>query len=116
MRFGFERTLKDLSRWNAVVARNRTATHLSFPLRTPKQRLKMDSSADFINHLRLKSDLQKKMEELDPKLKEPPPEEKDKKERKADEEDKSQTTLKEVKKKRNETAKHRARQVKEKYS
>ncbi|XP_032678245.1 U3 small nucleolar RNA-associated protein 14 homolog A-like isoform X2 [Odontomachus brunneus] len=107
MRFGFERTLKDLSRWNAIVAKNRTATHLTFPLRTPKQKLKIDSPADFINHLRFKSDLQRKLEELDPKLKEPLPQEKEKRD---NEEEKSQMTLKDMKKKRSETAKYRAQQ------
>ncbi|XP_032688079.1 U3 small nucleolar RNA-associated protein 14 homolog A-like isoform X2 [Odontomachus brunneus] len=106
MRFGFECTLKDLSRWDAIVAKNRTATHLTFPLKTPKQKLKIDSPADFINHLRFKSDLQQKLEELNPKLEDSPPEE----ERRDNEEEKFKMRLKDMKKKRSETAKYRAQQ------
>lgn len=110
MRFGFERTLKDLSRWDAIVARNRTATQLFYPLRYPKSKRERDNPADFISRLRLKPDLQRKMEELDPKLKEPPVEEKDNKKEEKDDK-KSEITLRNMRKKRNETAQRRARQV-----
>lgn len=113
MRSGFERTLKDLSRWNAIVARNRTSTQLSFPLRTPKQKLKIDPVTEYLNGFRLKSNLQQKLEALEPKPKEPPPKANDDKEGEKNDESKSQLTLEEMKLKRNEAARLRAQQVKE---
>ncbi|EFN89503.1 U3 small nucleolar RNA-associated protein 14 homolog A [Harpegnathos saltator] len=109
MKFGFERTLKDLGKWNAIVARNRTATQLSFPLNTSKKKLKINPLTEFSNGFRLKSNLQQKLEALEPKPKElSTKENSDNKDEKKEERNKM--TLEDVKTRRNKLARLRAQQ------
>lgn len=98
---GFESTKKEVGKWGAVIAKNRTADHLFFPLNTPKETLKDAPSTEFLKRFRLKSDLQKKIEEVDPKPQESP----------AEERDHYQMMREEVVLKRKEAARLRAQQV-----
>lgn len=100
-RVGFDNVLKDLARWNAVVAANRAAAHLYFPLKTPKESVVDTTSDEYVKRSKLKSDLEKKLEELDPKPQEPPVENKDK----------YQKSLEEVVEERKKAARFRAQQV-----
>lgn len=98
---GFENTKKDLEKWNAVIAKNRTADNLFFPLNAPVEKKKKAASIEFLKRFRLKSDLQKKLEEIDPVPQEPP----------VEEEDKYKMTLEEISLKRKEMARFKAQQV-----
>ena len=95
---GFENTKKELKQWNAIVSKNRTAEMLSFPLRkNSKNEVKRDN---FISRYRLRSELEKALDELEP-------------EKKVEEEkvDEFPLTLEEIIQKRKEAAKIRAQQV-----
>ncbi|XP_014471605.1 PREDICTED: U3 small nucleolar RNA-associated protein 14 homolog A [Dinoponera quadriceps] len=104
----FDHVKKDLHKWDAVVARNRTATHLSFPLATFKKKGKNKPIPHFLDGLRLKSELQRKLEALEEEVESTveklAPEEKD------EVKDKPELTLEEMKLKRHEAARLRAQQ------
>lgn len=59
----FEGVKKQLNRWDAVVTSNRASNQLSFPL----SNVKLESNKNFAE-FRLKTDLQKELEELEPKV------------------------------------------------
>ena len=60
---GFEKTKKDLARWNGIVARNRTIGHIKFPLIQPS--LKMDPQYEMTKRCVIKSELEKEFEKLE---------------------------------------------------
>ncbi|KAF2883321.1 hypothetical protein ILUMI_22823 [Ignelater luminosus] len=59
----FEGVKKQLDRWDAVVTSNRASNQLSFPL----PNVKLEDNKNF-TEFRLKTDLQKELEELEPKV------------------------------------------------
>lgn len=61
---GYEQTKKKVGRWDSVVARNRTVDFVSFPLKTFSS--KLQPTDDFLSKLKLKSQLEKELEEVDP--------------------------------------------------
>ncbi|XP_050348045.1 U3 small nucleolar RNA-associated protein 14 homolog A [Nymphalis io] len=61
---GYEQTKNKVGRWDPVVARNRTVDFVSFPLNNFSS--KMQPTADFLSKLKLKSSLEKELEEIDP--------------------------------------------------
>lgn len=101
---GYDNVKKELRKWDAIVAKNRSANHLFFPLNTPTKLLKISATTAFLQNYIGKTDLQKKLEELDPEKTKKPPEE-------TKEKDNYQMTLEEVKLKRKEAARFRAQQV-----
>ncbi|XP_033229808.1 U3 small nucleolar RNA-associated protein 14 homolog A [Belonocnema kinseyi] len=94
---GFENTKKDLQKWNAVVAKNRTAESISFPLNQPPMRL--EPTNEYLKTFRLQSDLEKKLSAVEPV-----------KENLNEEEDELELTLEEILQRRAEAAKFRAQQ------
>lgn len=65
---GYEKAKKKLSRWNAVVTRNRATDHMSFPLKQDSKALQMiDGPASNYSHFVIKSELAVALEALDPK-------------------------------------------------
>ncbi|XP_043278715.1 U3 small nucleolar RNA-associated protein 14 homolog B [Venturia canescens] len=94
---GYENTVKDLRAWNAIVARNRTAETLTFPLTQSTGRL--PTTNEFVKRFRLQSELEKELEKLEPPK--PIVEEKV---------DEFPLTLEEIMQKRKEAAKFRAQQ------
>ncbi|XP_020287333.1 U3 small nucleolar RNA-associated protein 14 homolog A isoform X2 [Pseudomyrmex gracilis] len=101
---GFENTKKDLQKWNAIIAKNRTADHLSFPLKHIGK-IKESPTAEFLKRFRVKSDLMTKLEEID---KENGIQTEEKEEENPEE--KFKVTMKELILKRKEAAKQRAQQ------
>ncbi|CAH2231605.1 jg14327 [Pararge aegeria aegeria] len=67
---GYEETKKKVGRWDPVVARNRTVDYVSFPIKHFPS--KLQPTNDFLSKLKLKSPLEKELEEIDP-----PPESKE---------------------------------------
>lgn len=61
---GYEQTKNKLGRWNPVVARNRTVDFVSFPIKSFSN--KLQPTGDFLSKLKLKSTLEKELEEVDP--------------------------------------------------
>lgn len=99
---GFDETKKELDKWNGVIARNRTAEHLSFPS-NHAAKIKNSPTVEFLKRFRLKSDLMKKLEEVDPSVQFPAVEE--------EKEEKYTVTMEEMILKRKEAARLRALQV-----
>lgn len=98
-----------MNKWDSVVARNRTAEQLSFPLKRLTA-IKDHSSTipKFLRGFNTKSDLMKKFEELDPTLLYPPEKEEEK-------DNVYKMTLEEIKERRKEAARLRAQQVQKNY-
>ncbi|XP_015603966.1 U3 small nucleolar RNA-associated protein 14 homolog A [Cephus cinctus] len=94
---GFENVKKDLNKWNGIVARNRTAEKLTFPLRQPS--MKVDGSTAFIQRFRIQSELEKELAALEPKQEKP-----------EEKEEEFPLTLEEILQRRQETARFRAQQ------
>ena len=94
---GFENTKKELSKWTGIIARNRTAASISFPL--SQTSMKLQPTDKYVKQFRLKSDLEKELEALEP---EKVPEE---------EKNEFELTLEEILERRREAAKFRAQQV-----
>lgn len=94
---GFENTKKELGKWSGIIARNRTAASVSFPL--SQMSMKLVPTEEFTKKFRLQSELEKKLAELDPP-KEPEPEK-----------DQFPLTLEEILERRREAAKFRAQEV-----
>ncbi|KAG7188089.1 hypothetical protein KM043_015939 [Ampulex compressa] len=61
---GFENTQKEISKWNAIIARNRTVDKIKFPLNSPSMRLQ--PSDEFVKKFRIQSELEKELAELEP--------------------------------------------------
>lgn len=61
---GYEETKKRVGRWDPVVARSRTVDYVSFPIKHVSS--KLEPTADFLTKFKLKSDLEKELEELEP--------------------------------------------------
>ncbi|KAK9719053.1 hypothetical protein QE152_g22883 [Popillia japonica] len=59
-------TKTQLNRWEPVVTSNRVSTNLSFPLKNPN--FKYKEARDFMSNWVLKSNLQKELEKLEPKV------------------------------------------------
>ncbi|XP_043493693.1 U3 small nucleolar RNA-associated protein 14 homolog A isoform X1 [Polistes fuscatus] len=96
---GFEKTQKEVSKWNGVISHNRVAEKVYFPLN--KLSTKADSISKMVKRFTLQSDLEKKLAELKPI---PEPEEIEEKE------DKVAMTLEEIVERRKEAAHMRALQ------
>lgn len=62
----YESTKTQLNRWEPVVTSNRVSTNLSFPLKNPN--FKYKEARDFMSNWVLKSNLQKELEKLEPKV------------------------------------------------
>lgn len=103
---GYDNVKKDLSKWNGIIARNRIADQLSFPLKRTAEVKNFNASKtpDFLKGFKTKSDLMKKFEEVDPSLLYPPAEEEEK-------DNKYKMTKEEMILKRREVARLRAQQV-----
>lgn len=99
---GFDETKKELGKWNSIIARNRTAEYLSFPL-NHAAKIKNSPTVEFLKRFRLKSDLMKKLEEIDPSVEFPTIEE--------EKEDNYKVTMEDMILKRKEAARRRALQV-----
>lgn len=63
---GYEETKKKVGRWDPVVARNRTVDFVSFPIKHFPS--KLQPTNDYLSKLKLKSPLEKELEEVDPPL------------------------------------------------
>lgn len=101
---GYEKNRFLFDRWEAFVTSNRAQAHQVFPLNSDeKLTVEAKEAAKFTSQWKYKSDLQKELEKLDPKVEEYHIE---------DENDKNEfpLTLKELKEKRKEAAKLRAHQ------
>lgn len=61
---GYEQAKKKVGRWDSVVARNRTVDYVTFPIKTFST--KLQPTDDFLSKLKLKSPLEKELEEIDP--------------------------------------------------
>ncbi|XP_012149194.1 U3 small nucleolar RNA-associated protein 14 homolog A [Megachile rotundata] len=94
---GFENIKKEVKKWNAIITRNRTAEALQFPLHQPS--MKLEPSTEFVQKFRLRSELEKELEVLEPQ-----------KENIEQKPDKFKLTLQEIIMKRNEAARIRAQQ------
>ncbi|CAG4956930.1 unnamed protein product [Parnassius apollo] len=70
---GYEQTKKKVGRWDPVVARNRTVDFVTFPLKNVNT--KLQPTQEFLSKLKLKSPLEKELEEVDPPAAEDPEEE-----------------------------------------
>ncbi|CAK1587098.1 unnamed protein product [Parnassius mnemosyne] len=70
---GYEQTKKKVGRWDPVVARNRTVDFVTFPLKNVNT--KLQPTQEFLSKLKLKSPLEKELEEVDPPAAEEPEEE-----------------------------------------
>ncbi|XP_014225952.1 U3 small nucleolar RNA-associated protein 14 homolog A [Trichogramma pretiosum] len=93
---GFENAKKTLNKWAGVIAHQRTAVSVKFPLK--ENSMQMEPS-EIANRFVLKTDLEKKLEEIDPP-KQPEPVT----------QDKFSLTLAEILEQRSEAAKLRAQQ------
>lgn len=94
-----------MQKWNAIIAKNRTADQLSFPLKHIGE-IKESPTAEFLKRFRVKSDLMTKLEEID---KENGIQTEEKEEENSDK--KFKVTMKELILKRKEAARQRAQQV-----
>lgn len=70
---GYEQTKHKIGRWDPVVARNRTVDFVSFPLKHVSS--KLQPTHEFLSKLKLKSPLEKELDEVDPPAPEIPEEE-----------------------------------------
>lgn len=61
---GYEATKKKVGRWDPVVARSRTVDFVTFPIKHVTT--KLEPTGDFLTKFKLKSDLEKELEEVDP--------------------------------------------------
>ncbi|XP_015185215.1 PREDICTED: U3 small nucleolar RNA-associated protein 14 homolog A [Polistes dominula] len=95
---GFEKTQKEVSKWNGIISRNRVAEKVYFPLN--KLPTVPDSTTKFVKRFSMQSKLEKELAELEPKK----PEEVEEKE------DKVTMTLEEILERRKEAAHMRALQ------
>lgn len=95
-----------MKKWDSVVARNRTAKQISFPLKrlTPIKDSHTSKISAFLRGFNTKSDLMKKFEEVDPTLLYPTNQEEEK-------DNRYKMTLEEVILRRKEAARLRAQQV-----
>ncbi|XP_077274944.1 U3 small nucleolar RNA-associated protein 14 homolog A-like isoform X2 [Temnothorax americanus] len=102
---GYDKVKEDLRKWDSIIARNRTAEQLSFPLKrlTAVKDSRASKIPAFLSGFSTKSDLMKKFEEVDPTLLYPA----DKEEEKGN---KYKMTLEEVILRRKEAARLRAQQ------
>ncbi|CAH1971804.1 unnamed protein product [Acanthoscelides obtectus] len=99
----YEKTRLQLDRWEAFVASNRAAAQQVFPLECiEKVKFEEKKAEKFPTTFRIKTDLQKKLELLDPKVEEY--------HINTEEKDEYPLTLQELKEKRKEAAKLRAHQ------
>ncbi|KAI4489531.1 hypothetical protein M0802_011066 [Mischocyttarus mexicanus] len=96
---GFEKAQKEISKWNAVISRNRVAPKVSFPL--TKLSTAPKSASKLVGRFKLQSSLEKELAALEPK---PEPKEID------ENEDKVTMTLEEILERRKEAARMRALQ------
>lgn len=95
---GYTNTKRELDKWEPIVTSNRAAPHLSFPLNTDLE--VKDDQSQFDCKWRVKSDLQKQIEELESKY--------TVEEYVIEPESKFPLTLEEIMERRKETAKLRA--------
>lgn len=95
-----------MQKWNAIIAKNRTADQLSFPLKHTGE-IKESPTVEFLKRFRLKSDLMTKLEEIDKDIGIKEKEE----EQEEDPNKKFKITMKELILKRKEAARQRALQV-----
>ncbi|KAJ8672841.1 hypothetical protein QAD02_004101 [Eretmocerus hayati] len=93
---GFENTKKELGKWTGIIARNRTAACVNFPI--SQSSMKLVPSEEYVKKFRIQSELEKKLAELEPE--EEPEEVKDE----------FPLTLEEILERRKEAAKFRAQQ------
>ncbi|KAF7998229.1 hypothetical protein HCN44_009627 [Aphidius gifuensis] len=93
----YENTAKELQKWDATITKNRAASTLNFPL--GKQSFSVPTTGEFVERFRVKSDLEKSLDALEP----PKPIEKKKK-------DNFPLTLKEARERRLEAAKFKRQQ------
>lgn len=102
---GYDGVKKELNKWNGIIARNRTADRLFFPLKhtTEVKDFKSSNIPKFLKGFKTKSDLMKKFEEVDPSLLYPPVEEEKK-------DNEHKLTMEEMILKRKEAARLRAQQ------
>lgn len=99
----YEKSRLELDRWEALVFSNRAAPQLTFPLDSNEKVKILEKRAEiYPSTFRIKSDLQKKLEALDPP--------KEEYKINTEEKDEYPLTLEELKEKRKETAKLRAHQ------
>lgn len=61
---GYDETKKRVGRWDPVVARSRTVDCISFPLKHVST--KLQPTGEFLSKFKLKSDLEKELEDVDP--------------------------------------------------
>ncbi|XP_011504581.1 PREDICTED: U3 small nucleolar RNA-associated protein 14 homolog B [Ceratosolen solmsi marchali] len=92
---GFQNTKTDLTKWSGIVARNRTAASISFPL--SQSSMKLEPSDEYLGRFRIQSELEKKLAEIEP-------------EKKPEEKDAFPLTLQEIIERRREAAKLRAQE------
>ncbi|VVC90019.1 unnamed protein product [Leptidea sinapis] len=62
---GYDETKEKITKWDAVVARNRTVDYVSFPLQSAIA-VKEHPTKVILSNLRLKSNLEKELDEIDP--------------------------------------------------
>lgn len=99
----YEKSRLELDRWEALVTSNRAASHQTFPLGSvEKVKFIEKKSIEYPSTFRIKSDLQKELEKLEPKVEEYIIETKG--------DDEFPLTLEELKERRKEAAKLRAHQ------
>ncbi|XP_012539674.2 U3 small nucleolar RNA-associated protein 14 homolog C [Monomorium pharaonis] len=103
---GLEKVTEELKKWDSIVAKNRTAEQLVFPLKriTPVTDSHNLKTPKFLKGFSIKSDLMKKFEEVDPTLLYPAVDKEEEKD------NKYKMTLKEVIIRRKEAARLRAQQ------
>lgn len=65
---GYEQAKEKVGRWDAVVARSRTLDYVTFPLRNVAP--KLQPTNEFISKFKLKSPLEKELEQIDPPFEE----------------------------------------------
>ncbi|XP_013179921.1 PREDICTED: U3 small nucleolar RNA-associated protein 14 homolog A-like [Papilio xuthus] len=70
---GYQQTKHKIGRWDPVVARNRTVNFVSFPLKRVSS--KLQPTHEFLSKLKLKSPLERELDEVDPPIPEVPDEE-----------------------------------------
>ncbi|XP_008217410.1 U3 small nucleolar RNA-associated protein 14 homolog A [Nasonia vitripennis] len=93
---GFENSKKELTRWTGIIARNRSAASVAFPL--SQHSMKLESSNEYVKRFCLQSELEQKLAELEPVKSI------------QDDEDNFPLTLQEILESRKEAAKFRAQQ------
>lgn len=95
---GFENTRKELGKWAGIIARNRTAACVSFPM--SQTSTKLEDTNEYVKRFQLQSELERKLAQVE------------KKEQQVEKnEDEFPLTLQEILQQRHEAAKFRAQQV-----